>query len=274
MPLVYGCIAPHGDEIVPELAGKRLAAKTFEGMKALSAELKRARPETIVVATPHNLKLVGSIGVSLAENSSGRWGTGRRSIELSTRCDTEFASELLLAGRAAHLPVTGMNYGTVSGPLSDLPMDWGALIPLWFFLKQNKLKSRIVIVSPSREIPLRRNYEFGALVATQAEAAEERVALIASADQAHTHDRRGPYGYSSEAAVFDASVLEAIGRDRLADVLMIPSSIVERARPDSLWQMAILAGALQKVRMRGRLYSYEVAGYFGMLCAGYVRAET
>jgi len=65
--------------------------------------------------------------------------------------------------------------------------------------------------------------------------------------------------------------VRAIERGRLSDILKFDPEMVEEARPDSLWQMAMLAGVLKVVRMKGALYSYQVPTYFGMLCAGYSR---
>ena len=273
MPLVYACIAPHGDEMVRELVGDapNFAAKTARGMARLASEMESSRPDTVVIATPHNLRLMGRIGVVTAENSSGRVGAGERSIALEARCDTELALELVSAAEEAHIPVVGANYGTASGPLSNMAMDWGTLIPLWFLLRPNLPASRIVIVTPSREMPLTQNYGFGVKVAQLAEKSGKRVAFVASADQAHTHDKSGPYGYSREAAVYDRRVVEAIEGGRLSDIMKFRPSLVGEARADSLWQMVMLAGVLEEVPMTGRLYSYEVATYFGMLCAGYTR---
>jgi aromatic ring-opening dioxygenase LigB subunit len=261
--------------MVPELAGDRetLAAETTEGMLRLAAEMKRARPDTIVIATPHNLRLLRKIGVVIAENSSGRVVAGDKSISLEVRCDVELALELLSSAEESGIPVVGANYGTESGPLSNLAMDWGTLIPLWFFLRLNRLRSKIVIVTPSREIPLKENYRFGVKVAELAERGKKRVAFVASSDQAHAHAKTGPYGYSPKAAVYDRRVVEAIKGNRLADILKFDPSLVDEAKPDSLWQMTMLAGALSQVGMTGRLYSYEVAGYFGMLCAGYTKVR-
>jgi aromatic ring-opening dioxygenase LigB subunit len=44
---------------------------------------------------------------------------------------------------------------------------------------------------------------------------------------------------------------------------------VERAKPDSLWQMLILYGALELTPMKGELISYQVPSYFGMLVASF-----
>jgi aromatic ring-opening dioxygenase LigB subunit len=97
LPVVYACIAPHGDELVPRVAGKRSekAADSIRGMKRLAAEMKEANPDTIVVATPHNLRLTDRIGVVVSENSSGKVGTPGAQISLSAKCDLEFANELL-----------------------------------------------------------------------------------------------------------------------------------------------------------------------------------
>ena len=273
LPVVYACIAPHGDEIIPKIAGNHrgVAARTTRGMERLAADMRAARPDTIVIATPHNLRLTGKIGVVVAENSSGRVGSKGAEISLSAVCDVDLARGILAAGEEAGLPVVGANYGTVSGPLSNLAMDWGTLIPLWFFLDRGQARIRIVIVTPSREIPLNQNFAFGAKVGEVAEAGKKRVAFVASADQAHAHDAKGPYGFSPAAKEYDQMVVETVERDQLSDILDFDPAMVEDAKPDSLWQMAMLAGALSKVRLKGRLYSYEVPTYFGMLCAGYSR---
>jgi len=167
------------------------------------------------------------------------------------------------------LPVVGANYGAMEGPMSDLAMDWGTLIPLWFFLRANKLKSKVLIVTPSRGIPLEQNHEFGKCIASVAEGSRRRVVFVASSDQAHAHRKDGPYGFDERAKLYDRSVLEAVEGGRLSSVMRIDPDLVEAAKPDSLWQLAMLAGILDVVQMRGRLVSYQVPTYYGMLCAGY-----
>ena len=271
MPLVYACIAPHGGEIVPALAGNkmRLFSPTRKGMRVLATALKGARPDTIVLSSPHNLRLHGHIAVVTAENSSGSAAEGQRVIRLRTKCDVKFARKLAEAGEAAGLPVVAANYGVFEGPLSDMAMDWGTMVPLWFFLKGARTKSKIVIVTPSREIPLAQNVEFGRVIAETAEEEKKRVAFVASADQAHRHQESGPYGFDKRAAVYDKQVVDLIRHNKLEEILKMSPGFVDGARPDSLWQMAMLVGALSVVPMRGELVSYQVPTYYGMLCASY-----
>ena len=271
MPLVYACVAPHGGEIVPALAGKklRLFAPTRKGIRALAADMKEARPDTIVVASPHNLRLKSHIGVVTSEYSSGKVVERGREIRMRVRCDVDFSNRLAEAAQDAGLPVVAANYGVYEGPLSDMAMDWGTLIPLWFLLRGARLKSRVVIVTPSREIPLEQNIAFGRVFAELAGREKKRLAFVASADQADRHRKSGPYGFDRRAAEYDRLVVEAVRRDRLEEVMKLDPDFVEGASPDSLWQMSILVGAMSVTPMRGELKSYQVPTYYGMLCASY-----
>lgn len=271
MPLVYACIAPHGGEVIPALAGKklRLFAPTRRAMRTIAIEMKTAKPDTIVVATPHNLRLQKHIGVVTAQYSSGSVTDGRRTVKLRATCDVSFAERVVDEAEKQGIPVVAANYGALEGPMSNLAMDWGTLVPLWFFLRGAGRKSKAVIVTPSRGIPLRENFDFGKAVAQAALSEKKRVAFVASADQAHAHKRSGPYGFDSRAAEYDRRVADLVRQGSLEGIMEFDPDFVEGAKPDSLWQMTMLAGALSVVPMKGELLSYQVPTYFGMLCASY-----
>lgn len=258
---------------MPTLAGNKLSlfSPTRKGMRRLAIQLRVARPETIIIASPHNLRLGGHIGVVTSEHSTGRVALGDREVSLKARCDIELAVRIVDRAKRRGIPVVGANYGSASGTLSDLPMDWGTLIPLWFFLRGGHSRMKVIIATPSREIPLAQNFEFGKLVAGISEETDKRIAFVASADQAHAHKKGGPYGYSREASEYDSLVVESIRASRLASIMDFEPGFVDAAKPDSLWQMTMLAGVLDKVPMKGELFSYQVPTYYGMLCAGYTR---
>ncbi|TMI15475.1 extradiol ring-cleavage dioxygenase, partial [Candidatus Bathyarchaeota archaeon] len=199
-------------------------------------------------------------------------GPRGRKVSLSLKCDREFAQDILQESSRNRLPVVGANYGTSEGPSSDMAMDWGTLVPMWFVAREERVKARIVIVTPSREIPLSQNITFGMAIANMAEKIKKRIAFIASADQAHAHEKSGPYGYHRSAAKYDEFVSGAIQKNRIESISRLSKRFVEEAKPDSLWQMAILAGITRVVKMQGTLLSYAVPTYYGMLCASFVRA--
>ena len=275
MPLEYACIMPHGGDIIPQLAArktKHLFVKTRESMRKIARDIREVRPDTIVIASPHNLRLQDKIGIMTSENTTGRLNGPRgKKVNLSLKCDREFAQDLLQESARYHLPVVGANYGTAEGPASDMPMDWGTLVPLWFVAKEERVKAKTVIVTPSREIPLRQNIAFGMAIGAMAEKRKKRIAFIASADQAHAHKKSGPYGYHAAAAKYDEFVSQAIRKNTIGSISQLTRRFVENAKPDSLWQMAILAGAMRVVKMQGNLLSYAVPSYYGMICASFVR---
>jgi aromatic ring-opening dioxygenase LigB subunit len=279
MTLAYACIAPHGSEAIEHLANARATKKfqqTREGLRQLASEIKRARPDTIIIASPHNLKLWRNIGVVVTENSSGVLKASQRSnrsVSLKVKCDVDFAWELLRRSIRARLPVVAANYGTAEGVTSDMPMDWGTLVPLWFAVKEKGVGCKAVIVTPSREIPLVRNFDFGRMIADLAEKKPSRYVFIASADQAHTHRASGPYGFSRRAVEYDRFVVEAIEKNRVSSIMNLKQKFIDKAKPDSLWQMTILAGILSRVQMRAELVTYQAPTYFGMICAGFHRAN-
>ena len=277
MTLSYACIAPHGSDVIPELANKRTLRsfeETRKGMLNVAREVKRARPDTIIIASPHNLRVHQHIAIVTAENSSGTlrgWNAPEKRASLKVKCNPSLAKELLAAGTRRRLPVVGVNYGTFEGSNSDMAMDWGTFVPLWFFMHENRIRPKVVIVTPSREIPLELNIAFGRTIADVIEKKRERIAFVASADQAHAHKKNGPYGFSKAAAAYDKFMVKAIETDDFDSIKELSPKFVEAAKPDSLWQMAMLAGVAERIPLVPRLYSYQVPTYFGMICAGFQR---
>jgi aromatic ring-opening dioxygenase LigB subunit len=273
MGIVYACIAPHGSEAIPELAGDKLEAfgETRRGMEYLVKQMQKYCPQTIVIATPHGLRLDHTIGVVTAEYSEGSLKEKDKVIKARFKCDRQFAWKILQEARKAWLPIVGANYGTAKGSASCMQLDYGTLIPLWFFGAQEKNKPKIVIVTPSREIPLTQLVDFGKIIAEVAESSRKKVAFVASADQGHAHDKKGPYGFHSAAKEYDELVIKAVKEDNLKQLLRLDSQFVEDAKPDSLWQIAILVGILERVRMKAKFVSYQAPTYFGLLCASFER---
>jgi len=275
MPVVYACLTPHGGEILPELAGEDLetVAPTRAAMEEIGRRMTATQPDVIVVATPHGLRLEGYNAVVTAAYSEGRMEGPGGVVEARFACDRTLARDIVRRTAAAGIPVVGCNYGALEGPASMVPLDWGALIPLYFMGARTgqspEERPQIVLVGPTRDIPLVQLVRFGEIIAEAADSSGKRVGFVASADQAHAHDASGPYGFDPAAAEYDARVADIVRRDRLEELLAIPLDTVERAKPDSLWQMVMLLGVSRHTPLKGEFLSYQVPSYFGMLCASY-----
>jgi aromatic ring-opening dioxygenase LigB subunit len=231
--------------------------------------MKKYSPHTIIIATPHGLRLDRAIGIVTSQYSAGNLEDKGKTVSARFKCNRQLAEKIYQAAKKAGLPVVAANYGTSEGPDSCMPMDWGVLIPLWFFGAQEKKKPQIVIVTPSREIPLTQLVEFGEVIARTAEPSKSQIAFVASADQGHAHNKTGPYGFHPASKEYDEIVTKATKENNLKQILTLDQQFVENAKPDSLWQIAILQGVLERVPMKARFISYQAPTYFGLMCADF-----
>ena len=191
------------------------------------------------------------------------------------KVDRDLAGALYEFSRDSGLPVVHVNYGTASGHLSTMCMDWGTFIPLWFvhreYLAHDKQMPPIVVVTPSREVSWGSLVDFGAKISEAVERLNKVAVFIASADQAHAHDPNGPYGFDDAASEYDERVVEIVKSGDLEGLLSFDASFIDRAKPDSLWQMLILAGVVKKEGLRFKEYTYGRPTYFGMLYAAFTK---
>lgn len=263
-PFVFACITPHGGEIIPELSGdvpERMML-TRDCMIKLGQRMEEANPEAIIVLTPHGTRIDGYFSVSNSERMFGYLEENDGYFELERRVDRELATAITKEAQKLRIPIASINYGTASGPISCLPLDWGSIVPLSFMPEVP-----IVVINPTRELPFAMHLQFGRGLAEVVEKSGKRVALIASCDWSHAHDVDGPYGYDPAAKILDEEVVGLIRSNELEKLADLDPELIESAKPDGIWQALILAGAIPKEERQIHLYSYEVPTYFGLICA-------
>jgi aromatic ring-opening dioxygenase LigB subunit len=272
--LVFACIAPHGGEVIAELAGEMAprTAATRDAMEELSRRMMTAQPDTVVVITPHGVRVAGAVCVMTTERAfgilEGEGGEGR--VEVDMAVDTQLAHSIAQrAVQAYDVPVATAIYGASGGDGCYTPLDWGAVVPLWFLGARWPNQPATVTMTPSRALTLRQLYDLGTALAEAAAESGRRVALVASADWGHAHSAEGPYGFDPAAAEFDQMVQDTIRAGDLDSFLNTDLDFADRAKVDGLWQIVTLAGALRHTPMHGELLSYQAPTYFGMLVASY-----
>ncbi len=270
MPLVFAAIAPHGGLAIAEACSpeeRSLATVTRNGMEELGRLFTAARPDAVVIATPHNVHIANALGVIVAGRVAGKLAGAPPSVALDVPSATDLAWVVLEEMLSSGVPSTGVSFGSNDPATAVAPMDWGVLIPLWFMGGRHDPPVPLVVVTPARDLPAEDHVGAGAAIAAAAERSRRRVAFIASADHGHAHLEDGPYGYHPGAAEYDALICDLVRDGQLERLAEIPPELVENAKADSWWQMLILHGATKG--WRGRLISYEAPTYFGMLTAAY-----
>jgi aromatic ring-opening dioxygenase LigB subunit len=209
------------------------------------------------VVTPHNVHVDGHFAVVTSGNLSGEFAEH----ELEAPTHRELARAVLEVFGVEGVPAVGVSYGGNDLREAVMPLDWGALVPLWFLPRMP-----VVLVSPARDRSWDEHVRAGSVLARAT--GTKRVGLIASADHGHAHDAEGPYGFDPGAQEYDERVVELVEGNRLDGLLGLEPSLVERAKADSLWQLLMLHGALGE-GYEAELLAYEAPTYYGMLTAAY-----
>ncbi len=260
MTLVFAAIAPHGGLVFDQPEGE-----TRRGMDELAQRFAAAQPEAVIVATPHGTLLDDRFGIVRAARLSEHTSQFAEDARLYTGPgEPELADACLVALREDRLPVAGVTFGATAAGDSEMPIDWGAGIPLTF------LRAPAVVVTPCRALSNEAHVRAGAALARAT--GKRRIAFVASADHGHGHAEDGPYGYSPNSAPYDAEIVRIVRDNALQELPSWDPRVALDALADSFWQLLMLHGALGD-GWRSDLLTYEAPTYFGMLTASYSRQD-
>jgi aromatic ring-opening dioxygenase LigB subunit len=254
--LVFAAIAPHGG-----LVFEQPEAATRQGMNELARRFEAARPESVIVVTPHGTLVDGHFGVV----RSGRVSEHPNRFIAAEHLyagpgDPELAAACIRALQTERLPAVGITFATTVAGESEMPIDWGAGIPLSF------LSAPAVVVTPCRALSNDEHVRAGAALARAT--ADRRVAFVASADHGHGHTADGPYGFAAESKEYDDTIVALVRENRLGELAGWDAGVAVAAKADSFWQLLMLQGAIGG-DFDVELLSYEAPTYFGMLCAAF-----
>ncbi len=283
--LVFAAVAPHGFPIIPELSEDAEGAlATRAAMQELGRRCAAARPEVLVVATPHGVRVDGTICLANVARGAGTLRWHGRQVEMNVPVDGRLTDSIAATAREMGLPIALAGFAGNRRDQSVIPLDWGTITPLLFLGHDRNLAGYgdvlaprpeedpgppVVIATPSRALPRAAMVTFGEAIAEAAARDSRRVAFIASCDWAHTHRADGPYGFHPDAAVVDELVVAALRDNDPGRLIDLPEEQVANAAIDGLWQTLMLAGAMRRVPMRGEVLSYEAPSYYGMIVAAF-----
>lgn len=284
MPLVAAAIAPHGFPVIPELGGDEDEGgrEIPAAMRAMGDLFADREVEAVIVVGPHGIRVDGAFAMIDAARAAGSLTWRERQVEVSVPIDRALVEAIAVAAKAADVPVARVGYAGNRADQAVAPLDWGALVPLWFLgHDQNEPGSGDVLgdppkqdtgpaaalIVPSRSLPRESMVAFGRMLGHVIAADPRPIGLIASCDWAHTHREDGPYGFHEAAARVDAVVRDAIERNALLELIDLPPRDVEDAAIDGLWQALILAGVQEVSPFALDLQAYEAPTYYGMMVA-------
>ncbi len=253
MSLVKTYLIPHGDEI---LSFPNQESRKMNG--SISKETKGDPSETVLIISPHSLRIPSGLPVVNTQYLSGKYEIGKNILKGDYETDRNLNSDLIK--KSKHF--VEVNFVTTTGKLSTFPADFGTLIPLTFFC--NKRVSMLgQWRTPRRDLLI----DLGKKLYDVVLKSDRKISVVFSADQAHTHSRTGPYGFDGRAKKYDKMVERAIRTNAFDELVSLDDEYLDGAKPDSYWNLLMYHGFTERGKLTPKFHYYYLQEYFGMLFA-------
>jgi len=248
--IVFGAIMPHPPIIVPEIGRGRLKEvdQTVKAVEEIANRIKALDIDTLIVITPHGEVGQASVPVYIGHIFEGSFSAfGLSKPVYNYKGDPELGLNIVKDCELA------------SG-FPETMLDHGALVPL-YFPKAAGVKLPILPIAIGF-LPLAKLFQFGQSLAKTVKRLDRKVAIIASADMSHRLTPDAPAGFSPRGKQFDDKLVELIKNYDVSGILNFDATLADEAGQDALWSIAIMLGALDGLKVRHELISYE--GPFGV----------
>lgn len=260
--LVLAALAPHPPIIIPEI-GKgetERAERTVRAMRALAGRLEKAKPDTVIIISPHAPVFRDAVAIMGFPHVGGSFHQFGSRMRLDFSNDLELAHAIAARSRESGLPAVILDEAGARRNRVPRELDHGVLVPA-YFLAGDSPRFRLVPMSMGLGTP-DELYRFGMSIARAVADVDRRVALIASGDLSHRLTRDAPAGYDPRGQEFDEQVVAALERRDAVAVAALDESLVSAAGECGLRPILMLLGALDSLTVQSEVISYE--GPFGV----------
>ena len=261
----WAALMPHPPILVPEVGQgrEREAAVTLDGLERLDEKISGARPDLLLLLSPHQSYAMGAFFINQAQALTGSLASfGAGSIAFDLQVPQERLQKL-----AEHLAAKGALVRLGEAP--DMTRDQGTLVPLYFLRKAwDSLDPAglppVVVASPIG-LDTAAAFRLGEALASFEDGLNW--ALLASGDLSHRLIPGAPAGYSPVGKKFDEAIVEALSLADPQPLFDLSHSELEEAGECGLRSVMVLLGLCRALKAPIEVLSYE--GPFGV---GYANA--
>jgi len=260
--IVFGCIVPHPPLMVPDVGRgqERAISLTMDAMEMVNGKLASRQPEIALIISPHGKSHEHAMGILTAASCTGDMhGWGARGPATRFNNDPELVKLIMREAKASDIPVKSIGE-------HGYELDHGVMAPMHYLL--SAVEKLPLVPLTFSWLPLETHFSFGKAIQRAAEKREKRVALIASGDLSHRLIPSAPAGYDPKGKVFDEKLVQALSCVDTKSIMSFDRELIERAGECGLRSIVILLGALDGLKVKPEVLSYE--GPFGV---GYLVAS-
>ena len=249
--IVKAVMVPHPPLAVHEIGMGRdyEIQDTLDAYTQACREIADAKPETVIVLSPHAIMYRDYFQISSGKEGRGsfrQFHAGQ--VKFRKEYDQVFTETL-----SRNLEEEGIAGGTDYD--REPQLDHGTMVPL-YFLDPLYTDYKLVRIGLSGQ-PLSEHYRFGQVIAKTAEQLGRRVAVIASGDLSHCQKEDGPYGLDPAGPEYDEKIMRTMGSAAFGELLEYSPEFLHQAQECGHRAFVILAGILDGMRVTPHVLSHE-----------------
>ena len=260
--IVFGCIVPHPPLLVPDIGRgqENIISATTKAMEELTDMLAQQHPQTVLVMSPHGNDLPNAMGILTAASSEGNlstWGSQQRRHYFNN--DLTMVELIQKETGSNNIPIDSIGK-------SSYKLDHGVMVPMHFL--HRAIEGVPLVPLTFSMLPLETHFAFGKAIGRAAELSQKSVAFVASGDLSHRLIPEAPAGYHPMGKIFDEKLVKALSCLDIEAILNMDKELIEQAGECGLRSFVTLLGALDGLKIKPEILSYE--GPFGV---GYLVAS-
>lgn len=263
MSIVFAGLAPHPPLLIPEIgrSERDLISLTDQGLTKLAGLMLNSEPDLLIVISPHGSVFSDAIAILHKPVLLGNFGQfGAPQVSLEEKIDLQFASELEKAAENRGIMVALLNEKKIRQYRIDGNLDHGIMVPL-HYLRKIGLETSLVPITIGM-LPYEDLYFFGTLIGKVSKRLGKKVGVIASGDLSHRLTPSAPAGYNPHGQEFDEFLVKALKKYEIEKLFAVDSKLIEKAGECGLRPLILMLGALDGLKIKSEVISYE--GPFGV----------
>lgn len=259
--IVFAAIVPHPPMSIPGIGTEKnfqQFRKTLESFENLRIGLEVARPDVIVVISPHAHMEEYRFVINSAPRLVGSFERYGLQETMDFNNDIEIVDKLAYVCQVNEFPCH----------LHPSFLDHGTLVPLHHLTKN--IRPNVVQLSFSL-MSYQQHYRYGEMMGNFFESNgmdKRRIAIIASGDLSHRLSEIAPMGFSPSARNFDHELIRHLANKDISEIVGLHPETVSEAAECGVRSILILLGALHD-----KDYKFELLGYEAPYGVGHLSAR-
>ena len=217
-------------------------------MEQVADDLKKHKPEIIVVISPHGPMRYDKFTINLEDTFQGSFSNfGGSDEEFIFKNDTYLVRQLFSHLKEKDHPVE---------VIREKNLDYGTMVPL-FFLTQKLEEPPFVIPLTFTSLSWLMHFGFGKALGTFLNRQEESIAIVASADLSHRLTENSPAGFSPYGTKFDCALIDLLKKNEVQKILNLNPDFCDEAGECGLRSIIVALGAISELKSSFKQLSYE-----------------